>query len=340
MTVSAGLPLFLAARLLRYGRMLTPVCLSLLALTAGSQIAWSSDQWPKGHPVRIVVPYAAGSNGDAVGRVTANYLSEAFPGSRFFVENRPGTGGIIGTRSFVRSEPDGYIVCVCSGGAVTVPSVVEKGYDPLRDLEPVGLINTSALVMIVNAESPVNSVAEVVAWSKAKSGGLSYGSSGVGGIMYNAAEIFRNKSGADMTHVPFRGGPDAIAALLSGQIDVVFAIMSDVLGQVQTKTVKPIAVTTPERSELLPEVPTMIEEGVPNYDVTLWNGLFVPVGTPAPVITALSQAVLKMPNSATTKQAMLRLGSIVKVNGPTQFKSELAAEVSQWDSYLKGVARQ
>jgi tripartite-type tricarboxylate transporter receptor subunit TctC len=195
-------------------------------------------------------------------------------------------------------------------------------------------------VMIVNAESPVNSAAEVVAWSKAKSGGLSYGSSGVGGIMYNAAEIFRNKSGADMTHVPFRGGPDAIAALLSGQIDVVFAIMSDVLGQVQTKTVKPIAVTTPERSELLPEVPTMIEEGVPNYDVTLWNGLFVPVGTPAPVITALSQAVLKMPNSATTKQAMLRLGSIVKVNGPTQFKSELAAEVSQWDSYLKGVARQ
>jgi tripartite-type tricarboxylate transporter receptor subunit TctC len=312
----------------------------LLGLSFSSCGSSATELWPQGRVVHIIVPYAAGSNTDAVARVTANYLAGAIPNSSFIVENRPGTGGITGTRAFVRSEPDGYTLCVCSGGAITVPSVVEKGYDPLKDLEPVGLINTSALVVIVNSKAPIKSVADLVAWSKSKKGGLSYGSSGLGGIMYNAAEIFRNKTGAVMTHVPFRGGPDATTALLSGEIDVVFAIMSDVLGQLQNKTVKPIAVTTPERSEIMPDVPTMSEQGVSDYEITLWNALFVPVGTPADVITMLSGALTKLPENEAAKTAMFRFGSVVKVNTPEQFKKELHSEVTKWNEYLRGMVRQ
>jgi tripartite-type tricarboxylate transporter receptor subunit TctC len=316
------------------------LALTLLFLLIPGYRASAAEQWPQGRVVHIIVPYAAGSNTDAVGRVTASYLADAIPNSSFIVENRPGAGGITGTRTFVRSEPDGYTLCVCSGGAVTVPSVVEKGYDPLKDLEPVGLLNTSALVIIVNSKTPINTVAELVAWSKSKKGGLNYGSSGVGGVMYNAAEIFRNKTGALMTHVPFRGGPDATTALLSGDIDVVFAIMSDVLGQLSAKTVKPIAVTTPERSQILPEVPTISEQGVSDYDVTLWNALFVPIGTPPYVVETLAAALQKLPASETVKTAMLRFGSVVRVNTPEQFKKELRSEVARWDEYLKGMVRQ
>jgi tripartite-type tricarboxylate transporter receptor subunit TctC len=310
---------------------------ALLIMTASVR---ASEDWPQSHVIKIVVPYAVGSNTDAIGRSTANYLADAIPNSSFMVENRPGAGGILGTRSFVKSDPDGYTLCVCSGGAVTVPSTVEKGYDPLKDLEPVGMISASALVLIVNAKTPVNSVADIVAWSKTKKGGLSYGSSGLGGMMYNAAEIFRNKTGAVMTHVPFRGGPDATTALLTQEIDLVFAIMSDVLGQVQSKTVKAIAVTTPERSAILPGVPTMEEQGVQGYDVALWNGLFVPVGTPGPIVSKLSQALLKMPENESASTAILRFGSVVKVNTSAQFKADLASEVTRWDDYLKGMARQ
>lgn len=304
------------------------------------QEAVAAEQWPLGHTIRVIVPYAAGSNTDAVGRSTANYLTTALPGSSFVVENRPGTGGIIGTRAFVRSAPDGYTLCVCSGGAITIPSDVEKGYDPLKDLVPVGLISTSALVLIVNADTPVRSVADIVAWSKTKKGGLSYGSSGVGGVMYNAAEVFRNKTGAVMTHVPFRGGPDATNALLSGDVDVVFAIMSDVLGQLQGRTVKPIAVTSLQRNEILPDVPTMVEEGVRDYDVTLWNGLFLPAGTPDPIVSELSRVLLKMLGDETARTTVGRFGSVVKVDTPAHFKAELASEVVRWDRYLQGIGRQ
>jgi tripartite-type tricarboxylate transporter receptor subunit TctC len=316
------------------------ICVALAIVLPSGQVALAIDEWPHGHAVRVIVPYAAGSNTDAVGRSTASYLARALPGSSFVVENRPGTGGIIGTRAFIRSAADGYTLCVCSGGAITVPSDVEKGYEPLKDLEPVSLISTSALVMIVNSQTPVKSVADVVAWSKAKKGGLSYGSSGTGGVMYNAAEIFRNRTGAVMIHVPFRGGPDATTALLSGDVDVVFAIMSDVLGQLQSKTVKPIAVTTPERSEILPDVPTMAEEGIQDYDVTLWNGLFVPVGTPAFIVNELSRVLLKMAEDEAARSTMLRFGSVVKVDTPAHFRAELALEVTRWDKYLKGMSRQ
>jgi len=311
----------------------------LLALTFQSSSVLADETWPTKQTLKIVVPYAAGSNGDAVGRVVASYLTAALKGSAIVVENRPGIGGILGTRSFAKSPPDGYTLCVCSGGPITVPSIVEKLYDPLVDLVPISRINTSPLVLIVNAHSPMKSVADVVARSKTKPGGLNYGSSGAGGLMYNAAEVFRSKTGADMTHVPFRGGPDATAALISGEIDVVFAIMSDVTGQLAGNTIHPIAISTSTRSPILPEVPTLIEQGVEDYDISLWNGLFAPLGTPQPIIDELSEIMLRMPDDATVQRAMTNFGSTPLVSSPDQFRRELREETALWESGLQDVIR-
>jgi tripartite-type tricarboxylate transporter receptor subunit TctC len=311
--------------------------LVVAALQANAALA--DDNWPNKETLRIVVPYAAGSNGDAVGRVIAQYLGTALKSATIVVENRPGAGGILGTRSVARAAPDGYTLCVCSGGALTIPSLVEKLYDPLVDLTAVSRISTSPLALLVKADASPTSVSDVVAWSHSKQGGLSYGSSGVGGIMYNAGEIFRNKTGADMTHVPFRGGPDAVTALISGQVEVVFAIMSDVMGQVAAKTVRPLAVTTATRSPLLPDVPSMMEQGVKDYDIVLWNGLFAPPQLPKPLLDALSAIMLRMPDNPITRQALINLGSTPVVNTPDQFHNEMQAEVVRWETDLKGVAR-
>ena len=311
----------------------------LLALTFQSASVLADETWPTKHALKIIVPYAAGSNGDAVGRVVASYLGAALKGSTTVVENRPGIGGILGTRSFAKSPADGYTLCVCSGGPITVPSIVEKMYDPLVDLVPISRINTSPLVLIINAHSPMKSVADVVARSKTKPGGLNYGSSGAGGLMYNAAEVFRSKTGADMTHVPFRGGPDATAALISGEIELVFAIMSDVIGQLAANTIRPLAISTSMRSPILPEVPTMIEQGVKDYDISLWNGLFAPLGTPKPIIDELSEIMLRMPQDATVQRAMSNFGSTPSVSTPDQFRKELHEETTLWESGLQDVMR-
>ena len=310
---------------------------ALLSFNASG--ARSDDNWPSREPVRIVVPYAAGSNSDAVGRGVAQYLSAALKGWAVVVENHPGVGGILGTRIVTKSAADGYTLCVCSGGAITIPSLVDKMYDPLADLTPISRINSSALVLIVNSNSPAKSVADVVAWSKSKPGGLNYGSSGVGGIMYNSAEIFRNRTGATMTHISFRGGPEATTALISGQIEVVFAIMSDVMGQVAAKTVRPIAITTAVRSPLLPDVPTMMEQGVKDYDISLWNGLFAPPGIPKPVLDKLSAIMLGLPNDAKIEKTMTDFGSTPSVSTPAQFRKELREEAARWEADLKYITR-
>ena len=204
---------------------------------------------------------------------------------------------------------------------------------------PISRINTSPLALVVNAKSSMKSVADVVAFSKRKPGGLNYGSNGAGGLMYNAAEIFRSKTGADTTHVPFRGAVDAMAALISGEIDVVFPMISEVIGPLEVRTIRPIAISTSARSLLLPEVPTMIEQGVKDYDISLWNGLFAPRDTPRPIIDKLSEIMRRMPKDATVQRTMINMGSTPSVGTPDQFRKELREEAALWEAGLKDVTR-
>jgi tripartite-type tricarboxylate transporter receptor subunit TctC len=313
--------------------------LAAVAMCVAFSSAAAAIDWPRNEIIHLVVPYAAGSDTDVAGRIVARYLGDALDGSTIVVENRPGVGGLLGTRSFIKAPPDGYTLCVCAIGAVTIPSVVDKLYDPLTDLAPISRINNSPLVLIVSAAASAKSVLDIVAWSRSRPAGLNYGSSGLGGIMYNSAEIFRNRTGAQLTHVPFRGGPDAISALVSGQIDLVFAIMSSAMGPIAGGAVRPIAVTTAVRSPMLSEVPTMLEQGIKDYDIASWNGLFAPPGVPQPIIDKLSAIMLRMPQDAAVQKAMAVSGSTVAVSAPEQFRRELEAEAARWDSDLKGILR-
>ena len=273
------------------------------------------------------------------GRLLAAYFGEVLKGSTVVVENRPGSGGILGTRSFAKSQPDGYTLCVCSTGAITVPSIVDKLYEPLVDLTPMSRISTSALVLIVNSKSPMRSVPDVVARSKAKPGGLNYGSNGAGGLMYNTAEVFRSKTGAELTHVPFRGSTDATTALIVGDIDIVFAIVNEVIGRLKTGTIRPIAISSATRSAFLPDVPTMMEQGIKDYNISIWNGLFAPRGTPKAIIDKLSAVMQQMPNDPTVRRTMNGLGSTPSVGTPEQFLKELRDEAALWEIGLKDIVR-
>jgi tripartite-type tricarboxylate transporter receptor subunit TctC len=157
--------------------------------------------------------------------------------------------------------------------------------------------------------------------------------------MYNTAEVFRSRTGSDFTHVPFRGGPDAMTALMAGEIDLVFAIMSDVTGQLGANKLRPIAISTSSRSLVLPDVPTMIEAGVKGYDISLWNGLFIPHGGRQSTINALSEIMLRMPQDETVAKIMTRLGSTMEVNTPDQFRKELRDEATLWEEGLKNIVR-
>ena len=310
----------------------------VLSQHAAAQTAAPADEWPGKQTIKIIVPFSAGSNADLMGRTIAAYLSEQLKAT-IVVENRAGTGGILGTRAVSKSAPDGYTLCVCSGGAITVPSVVDKGYDPQVDLVPISRINSQPLVLVVNPRSEMKTVADVVALSKTKAGGLNYGSSGVGGLLYNSAEVFRSKTGAQLTHIPFRGGPEAMTALIAGEVDLVFAIMSDVLNFISARTLRPIAVTTAARNPALPDVPTMVEQGVPGYDIALWNGMFVPRGTPAPIVQKLSDLMLKMPGDAAAVRAVSGYGAVLSVNTPDELRTEIRNELALWEAGLKDVVR-
>jgi tripartite-type tricarboxylate transporter receptor subunit TctC len=305
---------------------------------AEAQDATGVQDWPGRQTLKIIVPFAAGTNADLMGRIVANYLGDALKAT-FVVENRVGAGGILGTRALAKSPPDGSTLCVCSGGAITVPSVTEKGYDPQVDLVPISRINAQPLVLIVRSTSSMRTVADVVEHGRTKSGGLSYGSSGAGGLLHNAAEVFRSKTQAQLTHVPFRGGLDAMAALIAGDIDLMFAIMSDALPQLEAKTVRAVAVTTAVRDPKLPDHPTMVEQGVADFDIALWNGLFVPRGTPQPIVDRLSALMLKMPEDANVVKSVSGYGSVLSVTTPEQLRVAIRDEAALWESGLKDSGR-
>ena len=207
----------------------------LLAFTATmllAQPALAQDKWPS-RPIKLIVPFAAGGNTDAVARITAAQMQKAL-GVNVVIENKGGAGGIVGTDAAAKSAPDGYTFCVCSIGSITIAPATEKlPYDPLSDIMPISLLNTNPLILLVNPGVKANSVQELVALAKAEPDKLNYSSSGLGGLMYFSAELFKAKTGTKMTHVPYRGGAPATTAVIAGEVQLVFTNMSDAVSQLE-----------------------------------------------------------------------------------------------------------
>jgi tripartite-type tricarboxylate transporter receptor subunit TctC len=310
--------------------------LAMAALVALAQSAVAQDRWPS-RPIKLVVPFAAGGNTDTVARVTAHHAQQAL-GVNVVVENRPGAGGIVGSDAAAKAAPDGYTFCVCSIGAITIASATEKlPYDPLSDLVPISLLNTNPLILIVNPQVKANSVAELIALAKSNPAALNYGSSGVGGLMYFSAELFKSKTGASITHVPYRGGAPATTALVGGEIQVVFANASDAVGQIEAGKVRALAVTTNKRSPSAPDVPTLVEAGVADYHTESWNALMAPKGTPQPAIDRMVQIAEAMAKDPAVQKQMANFGSIAVANTPAEFGKMLRDETKLWADLVKQI---
>jgi tripartite-type tricarboxylate transporter receptor subunit TctC len=311
----------------------------IISLTAGvlvlasPQVAAAQDAYPS-RSIRLIVPFAAGGNTDVVARLTANYMQNAL-GVNVVVENRAGAGGLTGTHAVVTASSDGYTLCVCGMSPITMAPIIEKvPYDPLTDLKPISLINTNPMVLIVNPKVDAKDAAELASLSKRLPGGLRYGTVGAMGLATFAAEIFRAKTGSNFTAVPYRGGALATTAVVTGEVELSFANMSDAMAQMATNAVRPLAITTATRSPLMPQLPTLLEQGLVDYPVETWNALFAPAGTPEAIINRLAEVLARMARDGEIERRMATFGSVSSASSPSEFTAMLREETNRWNRAL------
>jgi len=316
-----------------------------LVLSLGMALAPSTlraqDAWPA-RPITFLVPYGAGGYTDLVGRLTARYVEKAL-GKPVIVDHRAGAGGIVGTQAVANAPPDGYTFCVCSIGAVSIAPFDRNqkvGYDPVRDLAPVGVVSSIAQVVIVKKDLPVRTMGELVSYAKANPGKLNYGSSGAGGLTHYSVELFQARTGTKAVHIPFKGGAPATTAVIAGEVDFSFANMTDGLPQVQAGSVRGLAVTSQKRSPYLPELPTVQETVLPDFVVETWNGIMAPSKTPEPIIRKLSEILIKMADDPEVKEAMRRAGADTVKTTPEEYRAQIQKEIAQWKPLIEEIAQQ
>ncbi len=297
----------------------------------------AQEAWPN-RPITFIVPYGAGGYTDTVGRITASYVEKAL-GKPVVVETRPGGGGIVGTQAVADAAPDGYTFCVCSVGAISVVPFAQKvRYDPVRDLEPVSIVSSIVQAVVAKKDLPVNSLAELVTYAKSNPGKLNYGSSGLGGLTHYAVELFQVRTGTKMVHVPFKGGAQAMVSVVSGDIDLSFANMTDALPQIQAGAVRGLGVTSRERTTYFPALPTVHETVSPNFIVETWNAIIAPAKTPEPIIKKMAEVLMKMADDPAVQEAMTKTGSSTVKMTTEQFRAQIQDEIKQWKPLLAEIA--
>ena len=277
---------------------------AMLLLPASARAA----EWPE-RPVRMIIPFAPGAGADIVGRTFAEELAKAV-GQPVVVDNKGGAGGLLGTAEGARAPADGYTLLLTSQGTTVWNLGMYKapGYDPLKDLTHVCITGALPNTLVVSAANPANSVADLVAQAKAKPGELTYGSSGVGSSLHLSGVIFEQRTGIKLQHVPYRGAPAAVLAVVNGEVTMGFCNTPTVLPQIKAGKLKALAVTSKERSPLMPDLPTMMQAGVPDFDVAVWLGFAVPANTPTAIVTRLNTELNRISENPQVREKLLPQG--------------------------------
>ena len=287
-------------------------------------------------PVRLVVPFAAGGSSDTVSRLIAQKLTASM-GQTFVVENRPGAGGNIGADAVAKAKPDGYTLLFAAGSFAVNASLYEKlPYDPLKDFDPVIHVCTVNGILVAHPSVKATSVQELIALAKAQPGTVNFASAGNGTILHLAGEMFKTAAKVDMTHVPYRGSGPALADLMAGQVQVMFANMPGTLQQVKAGKLRVLAATGDKRPSSLPEVPTIAEAGLPGYQAATWFGVLAPAGTPRDVVTKLNAEFAKALAAPDLVEHLRSDGADVVGGSPEQFRGFLKSEVERWGPVIKG----
>ena len=289
--------------------------------------AWAQ-AWPT-RPIKLVVPFPPGGLIDNMARLVAPKLAQEL-GQAIVIDNKPGAGGNLGAAEVARTTADGYTLLMASPPLTISPALYAKlPYKP-EQIAPVGLLGRVPNVLVVNPSSGIQSVAELTARIKAKPGQLNYASNGQGTSLHLSAELYKSQSGLFVTHIPYRGAAAALTAVMADEVNMMFDNLPSALGLINSGKLKALAVTTPQRSSVLPQVPTMEEAGIKGYQVFAWFGLAAPAGLPAPVQQKLEQALERVANQAEVKAAMQKAGAEptwVNAQGMTSF---MQADTAQW----------
>ncbi len=301
-------------------------------------LAWAVCASAQSYPtkvIRIIVPQSAGGSTDLVARPIAKLLSESL-GQSVIVDNRPGSGSIIGCDAVAKSAPDGYTLLMVAASFSISPAVYKQlPFDPIQDFAPITQVSAFPNILVVQSATPVRSVAEFIAYVKARPGQLNYGSSGIGTGTHLSTEMLKYLAGLDIVNVPYKGGAPSVAALLAGQVQVVLATISTALPHVKSGELRALAVTTAQRWPSVPELPTLAESGVPGYDYASWVGMLAPAKTPAAVVQRLWKETDKAARSPEMKKILAQEAAEPVGNSPEQFAAIIRREIGTWKKVVQ-----
>jgi tripartite-type tricarboxylate transporter receptor subunit TctC len=301
----------------------------VLAMLGGAVALGRADEWPT-HSIRMLVGFGPGGGTDIAARFVAQPLSEIL-GQSVVVENRPSAGGIAAAQAVALSPKDGSMALMMSNAhAISAVMFKKLPFDPVNDFQMVSLVGSAGLVLVTAPDFPAHNLQELIALLRANPGKYNFGSAGLGTTQQFAAELLKQREGIEAVHIPYRSAPAAVNALLSKDVGFVFELVPAVQGQIQTGALKAIAVTSPERNPVLPNVPTFAEAGIPGYDVTSWYGVAFPAGTPMPIIDKTNKAMRVLLATDSFRQQVLAMGAVAHSSTPDELNALIKTEIEKW----------
>jgi tripartite-type tricarboxylate transporter receptor subunit TctC len=313
------------------------VAAAALALGLGALTSAHGEPYPV-RPVKIIVPTPAGGPVDVVGRLVANHLA-AVNGQPVVVDNRPGAGNTIGSKEAAQAEPDGYTLLYSSVSGLVLAPMLQKnaGYDPIASYDPIALVAQSSTILVVHPSVPAHTVAELVAHAKANPGKVNFSSGGIGVLPHLIGEWFKSRAGIDIVHVPYRGGGPSINDLVGGQVQMTFEGVSVLRPLIESGRLRALAVTSAQRLPQLPDLPTMVESGFPDFVSVSWTGLLAPARTPREIVENLNAQINAALASPEFKAALARLGNEPLGGTPRDFADTIKADIAKWAPLVQAI---
>jgi tripartite-type tricarboxylate transporter receptor subunit TctC len=285
--------------------------------------------WPQ-HPVRLIAPYAAGGNSDGIARLVAQRLGDAF-GQAFVIENRLGANGALATDAVARSAPDGYtLLWAATPPLIINPALTKVNYDPIKDFAPISAVATNAFVLVVNKDFPPKSVAEFIAYMRARPNQLAYAEGSAGSLTHLAMALFLKRAGLEMTNVSYRGNAPALTDVMAGHLPTMFSNVSDAMPQAAAGAIRLLAVSSKARAPQLPDVPTVAESGFPDFNVLTWNGLMAPAGTSGEIVDKIAAEIGRAVKDPQFAAHLDQYGADPLGNTPAEFGAMVAADTALW----------
>jgi tripartite-type tricarboxylate transporter receptor subunit TctC len=287
-------------------------------------------------PVTLIVAFTPGGPSDVLARILGKRLHELF-GQPFVIDNRPGAAGNIAAEAVANAAPDGYTLLMGNNSILATNASLYKklNYDPQRDFAPISLIGSQANILVVNPSVPANSMQELIALAKSRPGQLNFASSGHGAAAHLAGELFKAEAKVDIVHVAYKGAAPALHDVVAGHVQMMFATAASVVSLIRDGKVRPLAVSTPKRSAVLPDIPTVAELGIPGFDATTWHGLVAPAGVSKEVIGTLHFGVVTALNDPAVRKSLLDLGVDIVGSTPHEFDAYIKAEIPKWSAVVK-----